>query len=85
MKAFTARLDRGSADRASSEVSILFCLIGKENVIMSMIYNLGKFLGWWSAFSSPVTWVLIVGAAAIIAAIVFTVVKAKKNKGGAAK
>jgi hypothetical protein len=39
----------------------------------------------WSTFSSPVTWVLIVGAAAIIAAIVFTVVKAKKNKSGAAK
>ena len=33
-----------------------------------------------SAFSSPITWVLIVGVIAIIAAIIFAVVKATKNK-----
>ena len=33
-----------------------------------------------SAFSSPITWVLIVCVIAIIAAIIFAVVKAKKNK-----
>ncbi len=41
----------------------------------NIIYSL---LG--SAFSSPITWVLIVGVIAIIAAIIFAVVKAKKNR-----
>ena len=33
-----------------------------------------------SAFSSPITWVLIVGVVAIVAATIFAVVKAKKNR-----
>jgi flagellar biosynthesis/type III secretory pathway M-ring protein FliF/YscJ len=51
-----------------------------------MLLQLLQMISWfWSTFSAPVTWVLIVGAAAIIAAIVFTVVKAKKNKSSSVK
>ncbi|MBP8715293.1 MAG: hypothetical protein KBH85_07875 [Lachnospiraceae bacterium] len=46
-----------------------------DMMLYNIIYSL---LG--SAFSSPITWVLIVGVVAIVAATIFAVVKAKKNR-----